>query len=107
MLAGPRWLALRLARRVVAYSGGRELRQRRLAMGSQGEVEGALVLIGTGARGTAVSPVVAQAGAGTLVGARAGGQSPLGFCQPASNTWQVFAEPLSSSFCRLSKPYLN
>jgi hypothetical protein len=55
-------------------------------MGAQGEAEGAPVLIGTGARDAAVSPAVAQAGAGTLVGTRAGEQSPLGFCQPTSNT---------------------
>ena len=55
-------------------------------MGAQGEAEGAPVLIGGGTRDAAVSPVVAQVGAGALVGARAGGQSPLGFCQPTSNT---------------------
>jgi hypothetical protein len=80
VLVGPRWLALRLARWVVAYFGGGELRQRKLAMGAQGEAEGAPVLIGVGARDAAVSPVMAQARAGALVGARAARQSPLEFC---------------------------
>jgi hypothetical protein len=91
VLAGPRWLALRLAGQVVAYSDGRKLRQGRLAMGKQGEAEGALVLIGTSTRDAVVFPGRGEGRVGALVCARAGGQSPLGFCQPASNTWQVFA----------------
>jgi hypothetical protein len=93
----------RLAGRVVAYFGARELWKRRLVVDVEGEVEGALELLGAGARYAAIP----GCGACALVGARAGGQSPLGFCQPASNTWQVLAWPSSPSFCRLSMPDLS